>query len=256
MTQFHVEAFERLPGAPGWVTLRLEGRWTGDLDALGPPELVIDDGRRDLSLPPTSGPGTGTPTSGQRLWRISFSAPEDALSGGKLAFAARLGETIVDLPRPSEPAARRSAAAEPGAAPAAAPTPPAAGIAVPAAGSQAELASRLARERDARRELERTLRETRDAAELAAREARERIAGYEHTITDLQRDLREARGGLLELDAMQRQLARLPELEARAVAAERALEIARDGLAAAEESGQAVDARDCAGPGDRGPRHP
>ncbi|MEN0014325.1 MAG: hypothetical protein AAGC46_13235, partial [Solirubrobacteraceae bacterium] len=116
MATFAVDSFERLPGAPGWITLRLEGQWSGDLSGLGAPELVIDDGRRDFNLPPTSGPGTGIPSAGQRVWRIAFSVPEDVLSGGKLAFAARLGDTIIDLPRPVDggatrpaPAARREA---------------------------------------------------------------------------------------------------------------------------------------------------
>ncbi|MDO9352507.1 MAG: hypothetical protein Q7T55_02360, partial [Solirubrobacteraceae bacterium] len=103
MATFAVESFERLPGAPGWVTLRLEGQWTGDLAGLSAPELVIDDGRRDFNLPPVSGPGTGIPTEGQRVWRVAFSVPEDVLKGGKLAFAARLGDLIIDLPRPVDP---------------------------------------------------------------------------------------------------------------------------------------------------------
>ncbi len=144
MAEFVVESFERLPGAPGWVTLRLEGQWSGDLGALGSPELVIDDGRRDFTFPPASGAGTGIPTPGQRVWRVAFSVPDDILSGGKLAFAARLGGTIIDLPRPAEPvpASRRGAAITRSAPPSRfpAPSPGAAPAAAPLGGAQAELA--------------------------------------------------------------------------------------------------------------------
>ena len=77
MADVQVESFERLPGAPGWVTLRLEGRWSGDLAALGSPELVIDDGRRDFTFPPASGAGTGIPSPGQRVWRVAFDGGDD-----------------------------------------------------------------------------------------------------------------------------------------------------------------------------------
>jgi hypothetical protein len=112
---FDVEAFEQVAAGSGMALLRVVGRWRADdATALGPPTLIVDDGRDAHRLdaltapgaaPLAAGPGGGTP------WRGAFSAPSALLEQRRIAFALDAGGAVVDLPRP-EPSSETAEGAE------------------------------------------------------------------------------------------------------------------------------------------------
>jgi hypothetical protein len=177
--EFELESFEQVAGGAGLALLRLCGRWRSDAAAeLGPPSLVVQDGRRRRRVEAVRDSDGGSPEADPEgcPWSAAFSVPERLLARGPVEFALVAGDVTVELPAPS---------VEPGGD--GAPSP------AEVAAERDELALHLREALQARAELQRQLEAERQAREELAERLDEAVeAGVE-----LERGLaseREARG--------------------------------------------------------------
>ena len=187
--EFEVESFEQVAGGAGLALLRLTGRWRSEAPVeLGPPVLVVDDGRRSRRLEAVRDSDGGSPEADPEgcAWSAAFSVPERLLARGPVEFALAAGDVTVELPPPS---------VEPGGDGAASPAEVTAErdeLALhlrEALQARAELQRQLEAEREAREELTERL----DEAVEAGIELERRLAGEQEA-----RQVAEAHAAQLE----------------------------------------------------------